>query len=438
MFWNKCDITNLFRENQRSDVVEITWQTRIGDVLKIVAHSTAVPGVEHQYDLRVNGTSFFEFPLVADIGSPNTDDIDNRSTTSSLTMSNAGSAILNSSIDRPPEAMDYRLSMVGLNNSDSNVGDVVDELHSEVFSSALDTVRYHIVACLPQVESLVSRAIMDAFISEKDGYSSSSSSSESDRPFETDISKVELHALWEAFEWTRSNAHNDDAKDEMLEVMQKHVTATFRRIRHGEMPAHIATRLLLNVAALLGLEFASPIPKDTVIVFGLAPGTTTEDLRRVLSSFGYVESAAAFKFKTGFGFCRFLDENSPQLVCNAFRKGDLRINGSKAKAFVLSETTGRELWMHLLNADDESRQDSGSFRFHDDLTLSSGDRTNSESSHTKTKITHEEQSLSPTSVMMPVFPTPQKIPEKMFAHLVDDRCDLAEVEGCPSFESVKA
>ena len=359
VLWNKQNISNLFREGHRSGMVDLAWKTNSDHTIQIVAHSTTLPGVEHQYDLVVDGRSFFDLSTLADVGKGLVRD-DGVGQSSEASLGSRGSAL--SSLgsrdpveEYPPAAMDYRLSMAGLSSSGL---EVVDELHSDLYSSALETVRSQIVECLPQIEGLVSRAIMDAFIADCDSLSTCSSLSDS--PLDMEVNQIELAALLEAFEWTRLNigcAKRQDAKEQALEVMQKQITATFVRIRNEELPSHIATRMLLSVAALLRLEFASSIPKDTLILFGLAASTTTDDLKSILSKFGTVVSAAVTRRCTGFAFCRFLSEESPRRMQDALNARQLCIEGMKPNMLIISETMGRDISTQCFDAEYETRQD---------------------------------------------------------------------------------
>ena len=348
VLWNKRNISSLFREGQRSGMVDLSWKTRAGQSLQILAHSEALQGVERQYDLLVDGTSFFHLSTITELGQKHQGDEDDAGGESAVSLDDTISRLGSQSViseETPPEAMDYRLSIAGLGSNGMDSFGIKDELHSEVYTSALETVRYHIVECLPQVEGMVSRAIMEAFIAEFES-SGSLSSSWSDTPFDSEGSQIELAALWDAFEWTRLNkgfAKCEDAEEQALVVMQKQVTATFKRIRNEELSSHAATRILLSVAALLGLKFSNSIPKDTVLLYNFPGSVDSEELREIASAFGYVESVAVAKRGTGFAFCRFVDGEAPLFMRDAINMGKLTLQGVKPNFLLLTENTGRDI-----------------------------------------------------------------------------------------------
>jgi hypothetical protein len=445
--WNKRNITSLFRKGQRSTMVDVAWKTRSNQTLQIVAHASALPGVDQQYDLIVDGTSFWRLPLVADLGkrSLKATEVEIVDVAPNRSIGRRESLSTTFTVEHLPEALDYRLSMAGL----GNLGwvEVVDELHSEMYSPALETVRHHIVECLPQVEGMVSRAIMDAFISDAGSDSwSSSCSSWSEGLHESEMGQIELAALWEAFEWTRLSAGRtcpDNAEEQALLVMKKKITDTFRRIRTGDLQSHAATHLLLSVGAILGLEFASPIPKDTVFLFGLPGSFATSDLRERLSAYGYVDNVAVARSGTGFAFCRFVNEESPILLRDDIDKGQLLFERVKPGLVILSEKSGREFSSSGLFA--ESRQDIDLLpaprtflhaarheQVDTEMTqnvfitqLSSNFSVMSDLSDRRSPVTKPTslykgaQHLSPQSVAVATIDTSRNVTEAMFSSLID-------------------
>jgi hypothetical protein len=379
VFWNKCNISQYFREGNRSGMVEFSWKSQFSDSLQIVAHSSAAPGVDQQYDLLVDGISFFRLSTLSEIGKDNTarkvsqdenasrsghlpengkeniarkfpqDNIASPSDVNTVSPLSDLECWKHGNDQQFPEAMDYRLSMVGL--SSGRDFQMVDELHSELYSTSLENVRCGVTECLPQTEEMLSRAIMDTFIATDDSFEDSISTFFSDSSLEEYASQIEANALWEASEWTALNvdyARCQDAEERALVVMQRNITSVIRRIRDEELSSDAAISFLLSVAAVLGLKFAAPIPRDTIILLGLPSGTSNQYLREALAGFGSVDAAAVAKGTDGFAYCRFADGQSPLSVHDAMKNDLLLIEGVKPTIYILSEKTGLEIASHHL------------------------------------------------------------------------------------------
>ena len=310
IFWNRRDISHLFQTNGKSGLLELAWETRSQERLQVLAHSESTPGAV-QYDLLIDGVSFFGLPSkeMVQASASRTADKAPRSLTGSFHGESRAESLSalseEESLRAPntPENLGWRLSLAGF-SAGALEREPVDELHSDVYSTMVESLRSEITNHLPQTEGLVSRAIIHAFFPDSDSETAPSYGSFSIT--ERDPLQVEADFLSRADEWARLNldfAPAPDAEDRALQYFQKHVENLFSYVRNEELAPEDASRILLNVAALLRLEFARPLLGDTVVVKGLDT-MKLDDFSSTLSSFGSL-LAIGLDTKRGLGFCRF-------------------------------------------------------------------------------------------------------------------------------------
>lgn len=330
ILWNQTDISNYFvDQKQRDDMVQFTWKTPAGQTLQIVAHADELEG-QAQYELLVDGVSFSHFPTVAELGTRDSSPADSQVTQGPQhelpevmervevsidehdELSDLGS--LGEDLSPPTDDADFRLAMVGLNPcSDCQV---VDELHSDLYSPMLESLRRQIAEFLPQLEDIISRAIIHAFFVDTDSqehdhvFSSSSLS-------ETDPDQIEVNTLWETYQWMkRQNFEKDGEEDSRLSFMQKTIDSLFVLVRKEDLLPEQAARIILSVACLLRLKFANSMPLDTVVFIDMEKRTSEDDLHARLIAYGTPRAVAVAPCR-GFGFCRFEDEVSAAFVHQA-------------------------------------------------------------------------------------------------------------------------
>jgi hypothetical protein len=395
VFWNKQNVSNLFRNstprsggsggannsstNSNGSSIEFSWQTRGGETVQIVANSESVAGTAN---LLIDGASFDSLPHISDLGcnsssnnsnqhlihdvQPLTMSIEAVETPSTLatetqvdsgfddvasaeSMSDLGSG---DPLDAPHsnrgDDLGYRLSMVGLSSgglsSDGAAGaEPVDELHSELYSPMLESLRRQLTDCLPQTEEMISRAIIQAFFSDcsssshDDMHSSSSGSCGIDN---RDQQVMEADALWEAREWVSLNvdvAPRPDVQELALSYMQKQIEGVFVRVRNDDISSEEAARQLLSVAAVLGLSFNNTVPVDTILLVGLDKSTPVDEFLHAMAAFGPIQAAAISSRGRDFAFCRFMDESSVNGVQEAAKNGRLPVGGSLPYVSVVAE-----------------------------------------------------------------------------------------------------
>lgn len=105
----------------------------------------------------------------------------------------------------------------------------------------------------------------------------------------------------------------------MQDTMNKMVAS----VRHGVMKPEEASRTIHECAAMLGLELASDIPENTVIVTGLRKNVTKADLEVAFREFGDIDEMAVASMGRGLGFVRFMSPASVQRTMKKFREKEI-------------------------------------------------------------------------------------------------------------------
>lgn len=374
VYWNRRNISSQIRKDPKSEKVILSWKTPSGELLQVVANSEPAPGVV-QYDLLIDGVSFSFMPDVLDLGRTDTpawpDEYDrdkeisfessqelsfdeSKARIKRMTMGETerveSSCLESNGSDRdslhslhdhfPFDGRGIRLAMAGFGSESVEA----DELHSELYSPMLESLRHRIVTCLPQTEEMISRSIIQTFFPDyvsqhsEDILSTASRSSE-----ERDPQQIEVDALFGAYEWVVLHSDSDpllsltymhrpnrasgnrnrswsapgssssplfDSHETELDHMQKLIDSIFIKVRNEDLSSDEGARILLGVAAILQLEFASHLPGDTVIFDDLDPSISTDDLRSALCAYGDLEAVAISSQSPKFGFCRFFSEGS--------------------------------------------------------------------------------------------------------------------------------
>ena len=89
----------------------------------------------------------------------------------------------------------------------------------------------------------------------------------------------------------------------MQDTMNKMVSS----VRHGVLGPDDASRTIHECAAMLGLELASQLPEDTIVIAGMRKNATRTDLIVAFREFGEIEVAAISSNLRGFGKCSAVD-----------------------------------------------------------------------------------------------------------------------------------
>jgi RNA recognition motif. (a.k.a. RRM, RBD, or RNP domain) len=218
---------------------------------------------------------------------------------------------------------DFRLSLVGLRSSSRKLlssrslkssDEHRDELHSNRYSSMLETVRRSLLECTPQVsEDMISRAIINAF-ADANIYKRIRAHNEIEGLYQ-DEGQEEVDAIYRAYSFSQMRSENNAEPDKknMQSFLQTILNEAFLKIQREEISSiDSAVRTISAVLSVLKLKVnqSMDLLADTIIMQGLPKHTTRSDLVRELSRFGRVKSVAIASQNGNFGYCRFLDESS--------------------------------------------------------------------------------------------------------------------------------
>lgn len=234
--------------------------------------------------------------------------------------------------------LSFRLSMAGLDRyitPESSSDGIKDELHSDLFSPVLESVREQITQYLPQADHLVSRAITNAFCAEDSSLNSSDATSVSLVSGDT-VSALCLEAnmLKDAYDWCRRPNTNESAK---LNFLQRRIDELFMGIRNEYLEPEEVSRIALNVAVQLGFYLTEPLPSTTVLVDRIPQGTSEDELLLNFSHFGEMDSVAIASSR-GFGFCRFAHEFAAHQAVEVYQNEQLDGDNDDGPSMMLLES----------------------------------------------------------------------------------------------------
>ena len=301
VFWNKKDISHFFPEKHESNQVEFQWESRTGDRFHIIAHAKP-PAYGQQYDFFIGDTSFFSLPHVSALRPINLG-VERRRSSSHHSQSSPSRLEHKKEqslceqqvvVETAPHSLGFRLSMAGLGTPEKSlVDDLEDELTSDMCTNTLESLRRRVTVLIPDVEDMVSRAIINAFSEDHDSISYDSSSSSGNEP-QTPID-IEAEAVCETKSWMNLNveyAPRPDVEEQKRVFMQKQVDSVFMHVRHERLAEDAATAILSGVATLLGKRLIRPIKQDALILEDLDKNVDVEGLIGILCAYGEVREAS--------------------------------------------------------------------------------------------------------------------------------------------------
>ena len=338
--WNGDDISHLFKNRmpkKPTPTIEFKWRAYNGMKIRVVAHTDpprpSSAGQAQQYDCILDGQSFFTLPSrsirppiasnvsgeftngsVAENGQqpPTHQDggiarLPSRETPSSSdrTLSGGSGSLDQGSREGPDLATinqaQHRLAAAGFTTYQFQME---DELRSELYSSTLDILRDEVAASVPETEDMMSRAIIAAFSEDHDSDASHDSVSEQSERGPLDEAEIEADALAAVVEWmcwSTKFVPPIGMKERKLEAMQRHAETMVSHVRHERLSPHAASKIMLWLAILLGLDVTKQPLKDTVIVSGLGQNPSMQTLLNAMHPYGEIEVAAVSKRLDGFG-----------------------------------------------------------------------------------------------------------------------------------------
>ena len=332
------NISHYFCDKPLYEEVNIAWESGSGERFHIIANKDPCRA-RPQYDLFIDGCSFFSLPLPSQLRAVSTNVVASEMSCSSK---DDDKRMQNVRDVEPPtfyeekleetdvEGRNARLVMAGLapSSKKARAHDYLeDELTAKLVTNHFDSLRRRVTAMIPEVEDIVSQAIINAF--SEDGESLRSSS-----PCSLDSTKppainIEVSSLWDALSWM--DLHVDCASPPEMEsrkrlFLQKQVNAIFLHVHRESLSQDAAILILCNISKLLGLEPNLPLRKDTILLRMASCRVGEKDVLYVLRSFGEISEAAMSEGRT-FGIFRFRDELGAVKVLAASATGTFFING---------------------------------------------------------------------------------------------------------------
>ncbi len=343
VFWNGINISHYFREEQLFEEVNLSWEARSGERFQIIAFEKPREYCS-QYDLHIDGTSFFRLPEPSQLQAVDTYDVTSDVSISSLEEETANLTINDNSVEDGYVTMDESDSVRPTTEPPASAEDKLeqldslileDELTHYVFTNTLESLRKRSTQIIPAIEDIVSRAVINAFSEDLDSQSISSSFSfENMTPSSIHI---EANVISQALSWLELNvdyAPRPDVEDRKRLFLQKQVDSIFIHTRQQNLTEDAAVRVLSYLATLIGLEVKVPIRRDTILLRGVNKHVEEEDVICSLRTFGEVVDACVSKVR-GLGICRFRHEDSAARVMAASATGTFTINGeTPAVAYV--------------------------------------------------------------------------------------------------------
>ena len=238
------------------------------------------------------------------------------------------------------ELVGLRLSLAGLRSpgvlsrqnrklTSAHDDALLDELHSDPYSSVMEKLRLKLGNYIPSIdEVMISKAVIHAF-----------STDPSSKHCDIDKFQIEVELLCRAQQWACENLR---AKDESAqqEFLQQCLDEIFLQIHREHLSSSNGSlRIVLNVCSILGLEIinAAYVRKDTVLLQGLPRTTTRQALHESLATFGPIDAIAISTENPGFAYCRFNDEASASQVVED--RSTTLFGGSPIRALLLGESS---------------------------------------------------------------------------------------------------
>lgn len=124
--------------------------------------------------------------------------------------------------------------------------------------------------------------------------------------------------------------------------MQKTMNKMVASVRHGVIQPEEATRTIHECAAMLGLELASELPVNAVIVTELRKNVIKSDLETTFSEFGPIDEAAVAASSRGFGLVRFISPQSVQRAMTNFIQKDIVVQDVAVMVRILKSDDAME------------------------------------------------------------------------------------------------
>jgi hypothetical protein len=367
VYWNNRCVGNLNRRRSCDHKqAQLSWKTICGTSIVLLAKM----GLENKDDrnqclLFVGGLNFFSLPMLRSVRQNSgklplsmtlarTDAMESRECSDSelrpnmierecklaCEVSSVSESSLSPKVDAvlsaPGNSLSFRLGLVGLDSSTSKFqyNDVVmDELHSDLYSPVLESLRRNIQYYLPQAEQDVSLAITNAFFTDASSLLSIDSPAQNTLPL-MDAFQLETNYIWKALSTMRERKSKFDA-DTCSRFLRSCIEDVVLCIRNEQLTSEEATRVILSIASVLNLDFAHAFRKSSVTFEDPETPMFLENAQRSFSCFGEVEDVVLCSNTPHFGLCRFAQQETIAQVQHASSKGEFRVGAARPTICVL-------------------------------------------------------------------------------------------------------
>jgi hypothetical protein len=269
----------------------------------------------------------------------------------------------------------FRLSLAGLgaqskelssSQSSKSSDDHRDELHSNLYSSVLETVRNSLVERIPQIsDEMISRAIINAF-ADSNLDRRSYDSFDRDELYHCGNDQVEVNILCKAYTFMYRRQNQLIKERELIDFLQLVLDEMFLKIRREEITSSDEVlRTISSVLSILKIKVDNSVivPRDTILLRNLPYCTTRNDLFQKLSRFGKIKAVAVATIDDrAFGYCCFHDEITAQhaianqgtikygvddaiiSIMHRPGKNGKEASGKQPDGLITCAKTGRVLW----------------------------------------------------------------------------------------------
>lgn len=200
--------------------------------------------------------------------------------------------------------------------------DLEDQLKSDLYSSSLDALRGEMTSAVPELEEMMSRAIVYAYSEDHDSLSGCSIANDSYGSMgtqdELDPAETEADSLFKTYDWMKWTTLHEaatDVYDLKLDFMRGQVEKIVAHARHERLSPHAASSIMIGIAAILNLKLTKRMQHSTVILAGMRSDITTRDVYRALNIFGQIETVCTAVGEHGFGECELELESTSVLHC---------------------------------------------------------------------------------------------------------------------------
>mmetsp|Transcript_7131 Transcript_7131/g.9259 ORF Transcript_7131/g.9259 Transcript_7131/m.9259 type:complete len:728 (-) Transcript_7131:122-2305(-) len=290
--------------------IEFSWRTSTDHKITIHAHVTEPPGY-NQYELLIDGKSFESLPTAYELGT-NEYAMKHRSNTPS-----------------PEKAPARRQRSKFSNGRDHNFNlHRYPEEAEDATEDSMEVVRNAVEGAVPGTEMMLSRAIINAFTDDKELKRILPTESTKERAKEDSL-VYEADCIFATFQWLRQNStnttHTHDSMDRKYLMLQTQINRMVAVVRHSLLSPYDASKAIHSVAAILGMELAVPVTRNTIVLFGLRRDVKRSHVLQAMKIYGTVDNVAVASGDKGFALCRFRGTNSAKRAIGASMRDEIVI-----------------------------------------------------------------------------------------------------------------